>query len=496
MRISPIVRERAVKALEQRYQSKVQLKSLTVSLFPRVTLIGEELEMRKLDRPNDSPMVAIRRFVGHTGFFALLGKPIHVRYLQLEGLRLQLPHKKSADEKSSTPTSASAPKGSAELIVDEVDADGAFLRILPKGADKYPLDFDISNLKLYSAGKDQPMRFNAALTNPKPPGLIQSTGHFGPFNSDEPGDSAVDGHYTFTNADLGVFNGISGTLSSIGDYQGRLNRIEVKGRTDTPNFTVSTGAHPVDLKTEFQATVDGTDGDTYLHPVDARFLGTALVCQGKVEHKPGEPGKTIALDITMEKGRIEDLLRLAVRGGPLMNGSAQLKTKFLLPPGKGEVMSRLQLDGEFSVAQATFNRNQFQEKMTDLSLRAQGRPAEAQEKNVGPGAPTPEQIASDFHARFGLKAGTMTFNELYFQVPGAQLALAGSYGLTDEKLDFSGRFRMQAKVSQAFTGWKSMLLKAADPFFSKHGGGADIPLKISGTRSNPLFGLEFFHRNP
>jgi len=57
-------------------------------------------------------------------------------------------------------------------------------------------------------------------------------------------------------------------------------------------------------------------------------------------------------------------------------------------------------------------------------------------------------------------------------------------------MDFHGTLRMQAKLSQTMTGFKSLLLKAVDPFFSKDGAGAVLPIKITGTRQNPSFGLE------
>ncbi len=50
--------------------------------------------------------------------------------------------------------------------------------------------------------------------------------------------------------------------------------------------------------------------------------------------------------------------------------------------------------------------------------------------------------------------------------------------------------RTDAKVSQMVVSkWKSILLKPVDPFFKKDGAGAEIPVKISGTRSAPKFGL-------
>jgi hypothetical protein len=41
------------------------------------------------------------------------------------------------------------------------------------------------------------------------------------------------------------------------------------------------------------------------------------------------------------------------------------------------------------------------------------------------------------------------------------------------------------------TGFKSVLLKVVDPFFrQKDGTGSVIPIKISGSRSAPQFGLD------
>jgi hypothetical protein len=363
------------------------------------------------------------------------------------------------------------------------------LRILPKVEGNEPLDFDISKLMMHSVGQGQPMEFRATLTNPKPPGLIESSGHFGPWQSDEPGNSPVDGHYTFSNADLSVFTGISGILSSAGDYRGRLNQIAVSGTTDIPDFRVSSSDHKMRLQTTFDATVDGTNGDTYLHPVDAKFLATELICNGKVEHTPGKPGKFIELTVRSTKGRIDDLLKLAVKGQPVMVGGAALTTDFFLPPGSGEVISRLQLAGGFGIQSAKFTSGSIEKRLTDLSLRAQGKPKEAAQQDA-----EPLQVTSEFHGKFTLGGGLLTLRKLSFAVPGAQITLDGTYGVRNEQMDFRGLFRMQAKVSQAFTGWKSMLLKVADPFFAKHGAGTEVPIHIGGTRENPTFGLELFHR--
>ena len=60
---------------------------------------------------------------------------------------------------------------------------------------------------------------------------------------------------------------------------------------------------------------------------------------------------------------------------------------------------------------------------------------------------------------------------------------------------FEARRGLDAKLSQMTTGWKSVLLKPVDPFFSKDGAGTEIPVKITGTESAPHFGLDFHHKD-
>src|SRR5262249_56914376 len=122
--------------------------------------------------------------------------------------------------------------------------------------------------------------------NAIPPGEIETSGSFGPWQRDEPGRTPLHGNYSFQRADLSIFNGIAGILSSTGAFTHTLNHLEVTGETDTPDFTIRVSGHPFPLKTKFQTTVDGTNGDTILHRIDAQFLNSALLASGKVVDTP------------------------------------------------------------------------------------------------------------------------------------------------------------------------------------------------------------------
>src|SRR5436190_2111292 len=74
--------------------------------------------------------------------------------------------------------------------------------------------------------------------------------------------------YTFSDADLGVFKGIAGKLQSSGRFAGVLERIEVDGKADVPDFALDNAGHAMLLTTTFHSIVDGTNGNTLLQPVD------------------------------------------------------------------------------------------------------------------------------------------------------------------------------------------------------------------------------------
>jgi hypothetical protein len=74
-------------------------------------------------------------------------------------------------------------------------------------------------------------------------------------------------------------------------------------------------------------------------------------------------------------------------------------------------------------------------------------------------------------------------------------SISGTYSLDGNQFEFHGKARMDAKLSHMVTGWKSILLKPIDPFFSKGGAGTEVPVKVTGTKSAPHFGLDFGHKD-
>jgi len=264
-RITPHVRNTAVGALEDRFKSDVALGSLQVSVFPRPEVTGAALDIRFNNGNQRVPMIRVDAFTASAGLWGLLTSPLRLRTVEVEGLKITLQTGLKRDPNAPAP--ATRPK-SARLHVDEIVARSAQLEIVSRDPGKLPRVFEIHNLVMRDLGDAAGSEFRAALTNPKPHGRIDTEGRFGPWRSDEPRQSPVRGKYEFRAANLNTIKGIGGTLTSTGEYEGVLERIQVKGTTDTPDFSIDVARQPVPLKTRFQAVVDGTNGDTWLEHVE------------------------------------------------------------------------------------------------------------------------------------------------------------------------------------------------------------------------------------
>jgi AsmA-like C-terminal region len=477
---TPVLRNALVDVIRDQLDADVELQSFKVDTFPLVRVTGSGLKLRLHGQAEARPLIEVASFEVQSGIWGLLQRPRRFRSVTLDGLKISIPPRSGHDRESGKAAATEIQEG--PVVIDHVVAHAAELLLIPKRADKEPKRFEIYDLRLESVGFNRSMPYKARLTNPVPKGLIDASGSFGPWRAVEPGDTPLTGRYTFKDADLDTIKGIAGTLSSEGEFSGKLAEIDVRGKTSTPNFSVDVGGRAVPLDTQFHAVVDGTDGDTYLKQVDAKFLDTTLTASGAITGQRGVKGRTIKLDVHMPDGKIDDVLRMAVKSSsPVMSGALALDTTLLIPPGPEKVADRLQLDGRFAIKEARFTNPAVHAKLVTLSRRSQGKDDDDPSSRV----------LSNMRGDFSLKDGVVKFKRLTFEVPGAAVKLAGDYGLRSEQLNFAGTLAMQATISQAVGGGvKGALLKAIDPLFKKNGHGAVIPITIHGSREKPEFGLD------
>ncbi len=477
-----LARKRAEAFLQGLFASEVHFSDFRVSLFPRIRLTAGGVVLRHFARTDFPPLLQIRRLSASTSLFGFFSRPARIESVRLDGLQLHLPPRgrgeRAPDFRFYEQLARKYP-----VIVQNIRADDTLLVILRAQPEKPPREFLIHQFELRNFAFDRVASFHATLTNPVPVGEIEAAGEFGPWQAEQPSLTPVAAHYSLKHADLGTLPGIAGDLSSEGKFSGPLDSLTVQGGTDTPNFRLRLSKHPVSLHAEFTAIVDGTNGNTILKEVAARFLHSSLDASGEVVRAEGGRRK-IQLEVATDDARIEDLLRLAINAAPPeMIGPAQFAAKLEIPPGNVDLIDRLKLDGQFGIGAARFTNAKVQQKVETLSRKGLGHPKEASSGTV----------LSRLRGTFKLRRGVVTFSRLSFDVAGASLQLRGNYDLDSGKLDFHGKLRLRARLSQTTTGVKSFLLKPLDPFFKGKDAGTVLPIRISGTKDKASFRLDLAH---
>jgi hypothetical protein len=496
----PMLRAQVVANLEQRFHSPVELDQLHLSVLNGLQVSGSGLRILylagptkpDLNRQAPPPMLTIQHFQFRTGFRQLFEPTMRLVTVYVDGMQLNIPPRQDRPPLLGPDNPKKRGQPRIAIVVDKIICKDVTLTIETSHPEKPNLVFAISNLTLTDVGLKKPLLFDANLINPKPTGNIHSTGHFGPWQSDNPRDTPIDGNFLFSNADLGTIKGIGGTLTSTGVYNGQLGQIAVNGTSDVPDFSLDVSEHPVPLHADYNAIVDGTSGDTTLKAVHATILHSVFDASGSILRSqpppnsatPNYPGHDVELTVTSDRARIEDMLRFAVKTSPpLMRGGLAFHSTISIKPGPVSVSKKMQLHGGFAIRNATFSNPKFQNTVDSLSERAQGHPKQANAADA-------ELVTSQMSGTFTLANAVLHVPDLKYQMPGAQVTLAGDYSLNGETFEFGGTVRTQATASQMLTGWKSLLAKPFDGLLKKNGAGVEVPIKVSGTKSDPHFGVD------
>lgn len=482
------IRREAIELLQNRFDSEVELAGVAIQFRPTLRVRFEGLVLHHQGRRDIPPVIAIRACTVDASVWELWNRRID--RVHLEGLAIVIPPRRGDEmPKLSEKPDGSAPEGDRDtdrrpdVHIGEILSENATLSIMPKRDDKPPRVFDLYRVRLQNFQFAQPTPFEASLTNPVPSGHIETVGHFGPWATEDPSLTPVNGTFTFA-ADLGTIKGIGGWLDSDGTFEGPLERIVARGETYTRDFRiVALQGNPTLLQTRFDATVDGTNGDVMLNEVRATIGQSRFITKGPIVGEKGVRGRRITLDVVSDGARLEDVLLLVMKGKtPSMTGRLTTHATLDLPPKgyEADVIERMTVDGTFQIDHARFTSDQVQDKIDGFSRRGQGRPTDRSIDNV----------LSDLKGKVRLGDGRMRLSDVRFTVQGAAVAMDGTYDLRRETLDFAGVVRLQARVSQTMTGFTSFLLKPFDPLLRKQGAGTRLAIKVTGTREQPRFGVD------
>ena len=407
-----------IQNLQEAADSQVKVRAFHRTYFPYPGCILEGVVFQH--REGSESLMTVEKLTIRGTYWGTLRRQVSL--IQAEGLHIFIPAFGSGQHFHSERST---------ITVGEMVANGATLEF----AAREPLRPTAVALR-YSGGvaarcgMEQPFTYRLKVhVNPEPPGEVTTTGKFGLWNENDPAQTPISGEYRFERADLSVYQGISGLLSSAGKYAGKLDHIDISGATDTPDFEVKSGGHPVYLKAEFSTFVDAMHGDTFLNRVDAHFRNTHVVAEGSVAGSAIRKGKVALLRLSARNGRIEDLLGLFVKKDrPPMSGVVSLQAKVEIPSGPTPFLKKVKLRGTFGIGGGAFAEPSTQQGVNQLSAGALG------EKSTD----DPETALTDLTGGVDLANGIAHFVDLSFGIPGAHARMHGTYGLIDEKIDLRG----------------------------------------------------------
>ncbi len=359
---------------------------------------------------------------------------------------------------------------------------GGVLDIMRTNGGSYT--YPIQKLIMRNLQQGKTVSYSVDMQNAYPAGRIQASGSFGPLNPKNLGGTPVSGKFTFNGVELDQIGELHGTLSSEGNFSGALAAIEVYATASTADLAVADG-QPVPVNGVVQSTVNALNGNVVLHRVEVKTGQTTVEAAGAVAGAPNTP-KTTELDLTVSKGRVQDLLRPFLKDRPPITGTVALKAHAHLAPQNGAAgfLKRLSVDGGFVLPSERLTDRATEQTLTEFSQRAQGSKAtKTDQKNGEAGeieADPAADVVSSVEGQVTIRDGVVSTRWLAFEIPGASADLNGTYNLRDGTVHLAGNLKMESDISHATTGFKSLLLKPLAPFFKKRHAGAVVPIAVTG----------------
>jgi hypothetical protein len=442
----PFTRAQVEKDFGDATFTTVTIESFQQTYFPRPGCIATAVTFRRHQDRSDPPLITLQKLTIQGSFLGLLTK--HLSAIRADGAHLVIPPFATGEARLLNISRLKA-------VVGELVANGAVLEFTPRDPGKSRLKFEVHEFVL---------QIWAAMERCRSKRRCPTRNH-------------REKYARLAAWVRGVYRGIGGILSSDGKFQGMLKHLSVEGSTDMPDFEVTSSAHKVGLSTQFRAFVNATNGDVELREVSAHLGNTIIVSQGSIAAQPGQKSKTASLDMVVKDGRIQDLLLLFVKAqrSPL-TGVVSLRANAAIPPEQRPFLQKVKVEADFGIDSGRFTDSSTQQTVDKLSERAEGEKSE-----------DPESVLSDLKGHVVLKDGIANFSSLSFEVPGAVAQMHGTYDPVSERIDLRGILHIQAKLSDATTGIKSFLIKALNPFLKNDHPGAEVPVRITGTYSHPVY---------
>ncbi len=465
--------------LEEVLGGQVTIAHYHRTYFPNPGFMASGITLDRNPTPKVSPLGTIASVSVQGSWLDLLMFREQVRQVDLTGLHLVIPAPGSPASEKDFPPGSSLSFSGPDTLIEQLRIHDSELDVIRAEGGTY--SFPIHMLVIRNLQKGRVLSYWVDLANARPKGHIVSQGSFGPMNPANLGATPLSGSFTFNNVDLHDIGEIGGTLASQGRFNGNLSQIQAEASILTPDFSVARG-QPTPVTAITRCTINALSGDVLLDAVDAKFESTAMHIRGGVVGSP----KTIDVDVTVNAGRAQDVLRPFLHVDSPIAGIVWLRSHAHVDPAGHGVpfLDRLHVNGSFDVPAERLTNPATEQELSAFSERAQKEaPSKAKLVNSPFGGATQDAAADVISSLKGparIEKGIVTTTSLEFQIPGASLDLHGTLSLHNGEAHLAGNLRMQSDVSHAATGFKSILLKPLIPFFKKRKAGAVVPILVTG----------------
>jgi hypothetical protein len=466
--------------LEEVLGSQVTIAHFHRTYFPKPGFMATGITLDRNPTPGAPSLGTVSSISVQGNWLDLLMVRDRVRQVDLTGLHLVIPAAGSAASHKDFPPGSSSSFSGPQALIDQLCIHDSTLDVIRAEGGTY--SFPIRLLTLRNLQKGRVLSYSVDMRNPRPRGHIVSAGSFGPLNPLNLGATPVSGHFTFEQVDLHDIGDIGGTLSSAGNFQGNLARMQAEASMVTRDFAVG-GGKPTPITTSAHCTINALSGDVLLNAIDAKFGSTTIHVQGGIVGSP----KVIDVDISVPAGRAEDVLRPFLRANSPIAGTVWLESHAHVDAAGHGVpfLDRLHVDGSFDVPAERLTDRKTKQELSAFSERAQkAQPFKVEavpDPPPGAAAQNAERdVVSSLKGKARIEKGSVTTQRLELQIPGSSVDLHGEFSLRDGTVHMAGNVHMQTDVSHAATGFKSILLKPLIPFFKKRMAGAVIPIAVTG----------------
>jgi hypothetical protein len=459
--------------LEDMLASEVTFSGYHRTYWPNPGFVATGITMRRKSALNLPPLGHIDTLVVEGRWPDLVLLRRRVQLVDITGLHIVIPAIGSKENRQDFPPGSSKDFDGPETMVERLMMHKSLLEIMRKNGQRY--SFPLKQLEIRNLHHGEAMTFAVDMQNAIPHGHILARGSMGPIKGATFITTPLTGNFAFTQVNLHDVGEIAGLLDSRGEFRGTLQSLNVEASAITKNFAVTDGK-PTPVEGTIQTTLHASNGSLDVRSIDVKIRDTGVHALGTINGKDNATN----LDITVDHGRAEDLMRPFIHNEVPISGPVSLKSHaYVGPPGDG-FMDRLRMTGSLNVLREKLTDEKTEKSLSAFSERAQGK-----QQNTGlepgPKAPPPgTDVLSSLEGPVSLKDAIVYTPQITFRVPGAEAILAGTFRFHDQAVHLTGKLKMDSDISHASTGFKSFLLKPLAPFFKKKNMGAVISIAVTG----------------